>query len=269
MTKHTVVDNSDLRKYFAAIPNIVLTLGLNPFELTLYVHLKRAAGDSGGACWKSTATMGRECHMSTGMISKTKASLSSPRDALNGKPLITVSEQMQHGGHANHSITITDIWPENMAALERVHSMKAEPTSSLNEGAHSPHEPARSYSEGTRSPHDYKEKHIEEKPFKKNPEEELKELPFAGAAFVAALIAFKAHRREIRAPLTDRAEVLLCRKLAGWPEDVATRALADAVIGGYQGVFEPRQNGNGHGSKADASVQAGRDWIAARMAKDD
>jgi hypothetical protein len=44
-------DAGDLRKYRTEIPNLVLELGLSPYALALYVHLKRTAGQD-GACYK-------------------------------------------------------------------------------------------------------------------------------------------------------------------------------------------------------------------------
>lgn len=165
--KHSVSDDGDLRKYYAAIPNIVFTLGLNPFELTMYVYLKKVAGE-GGTCWKSTTTIAKECHMSAGMVCKVKSSLANPRPELTGKPLIVIATEMQNGGNANHGITITDIWPENMVELERVRAVKA--TRSSGERARSCGERTRSYSEGTRSCGD-----IKEEPIKKNPEEDKRD----------------------------------------------------------------------------------------------
>jgi hypothetical protein len=154
--RHSVSDDGDLRKYYTAIPNLVFKLGLNPFELALYTHLKQIAGED-GVCWKSTATLSKEASMSAGTVSKSKASLSEPRPELGGKPLILISTEMQNGGNANHAITITDIWPENMAELERVRQAKA--TRSRDEGA-------RSCGERTRSRGGDKEE-----PKNKNPEE--------------------------------------------------------------------------------------------------
>lgn len=170
--KHSVADDGDPRKYYAAIPNIVLSLGLHPFELALYAYLKKVAGES-GVCWKSRATIAKEIKMSAGMVSKCKDALAMPRPELNGKPLIVVSEQMQNGGNANHSITITDIWPENMAELERIRLEKARSQSDGVNVTRSPHDARGHTVTSTRSPHDHKEE-----PLKKNPEEDLRGFPF-------------------------------------------------------------------------------------------
>lgn len=162
--KHSVKDDGDPRKYYAAIPNIVFKIGLNPFEIALYVHLKQIAGED-GTCWKSTATLAKETSMGAGTISKVKALLAAPRPELGNKALITVTAEMQNGGKANHSITITDIWPENMGELARVRLAKA--TRSRPEVAPSADEGARSPDEHTPSRGGDKEE-----PLKKNPEED-------------------------------------------------------------------------------------------------
>jgi hypothetical protein len=154
--RHSVTDNGDLRKYYAAIPNIVFKLGLNPYELALYVYLKQVAGED-RACWKSTATIAKEIGMGAGTVSKIKTSLAAPRAEIGNKPLIMITTEMQNGGNANHVITITDIWPENMAELSRVREAKA---------TRSRDERARSGDEGTRSAGGDKEE-----PLNKNPEE--------------------------------------------------------------------------------------------------
>lgn len=154
--KHSVTDSGDPRKYYAAIPNIVFRIGLSPWELALYCYLKQVAGED-KACWKSTATIAKEVGMGAGTVSKTKTLLAAPRPQLGNKPLIMIATEMQNGGNANHVITITDIWPENMAELSRVREAKA---------TRSRDERTRSADEGTRSRDGDKEE-----PLNKNPEE--------------------------------------------------------------------------------------------------
>lgn len=154
--KHSVTDHGDPRKYYAAIPNIVFRIGLNPWELALYCYLKQVAGED-KSCWKSTATIAKEVGMGAGTVSKAKTSLAAQRPQLGNKSLIMITSEMQNGGNANHVITITDIWPENMAELSRVRETKA---------TRSRDERARSGDEGTRSAGGDKEE-----PLKKNPEE--------------------------------------------------------------------------------------------------
>lgn len=127
-------------KYFSTTPKIIFTLGLTPFEFTLYSYLKETAGDN-GRCWKSTERLAEETSMSAGMVSKVKDSLAKPRKELNGKALITITEEENtNGGSPRHIITITDIWPENMAKYYA-------DTPSQHEGAGSRHEGAGSCGE--------------------------------------------------------------------------------------------------------------------------
>jgi hypothetical protein len=152
-----VTDAGDSRRYRTEIPNVIFTLGLSPFELTLYIHLKRTAGEQ-GECWKSTTTLAKETGMSSGMVSKAKDSLAAGRAELGGKALIHVREEGNpHGGKARHLITLTDVWPDN---IRRFSSSQDELASSQDEVASSPHELAS-------SPGEIKKEHIKKEPNKK------------------------------------------------------------------------------------------------------
>lgn len=168
MAKHSFADaGGDLRKYFAAIPNIVLTLGLNPYELALYAHFKQAAGDDGGVCWKSRATISRESGMSAGMVTKARVALEKPRLELGNVPLITVTEEpSKSGGHPTCAVTITDIWPINMSKFSTSPHDVAPSYHDVEAGAPSPHDQQRHHTTLATSPHDLKEKLL-----KKNSEE--------------------------------------------------------------------------------------------------
>lgn len=171
MAKHSFADHGDLRKYFAAIPNIVFTLGLNPYELALYAHFKQAAGDSGGVCWKSRATIAREAGMSAGMVTKARQALERSRSELNGASLITVQEEpSKTGGNPTCAVTITDVWPLNMAKYS---TSPHDVATSHHDGealAPSPHDQRRHTVTLAPSPHDLKEK-----PLKKNQEEVMRQ----------------------------------------------------------------------------------------------
>lgn len=144
------------------MPNIVYSLGLTPYELTLYSVIRRTAGED-GTCWKSTETLAKECGMSTGSVSKSKQALTEKRPELNGKPLIQIVERERPGGgRPYHAITVVDIWPENMT---RFSNSRHEQASSPDEVASSPHEQASSPGEVKKNPH--KEKPTEEQ--NKNP----------------------------------------------------------------------------------------------------
>src|SRR5688500_7622307 len=183
MAKHSVLDDGDLRKYYAAIPHLVLEIGLNPYELALYVHFKKAAGDKGGACWKSRATIARESGMSSGMVTKARQALEVPRPELNGKPLIVVTEEpSKSGGKPTCRVTITDVWAVNMSKCSTSHHDGASTqdqhttTTSPGDGAPvstSPHDQRRHHTSLATSPHVPKEE-----PLKKNQEEDGRGYPF-------------------------------------------------------------------------------------------
>lgn len=114
--KHEITDHGDPKKYWTQIPNIVYMLGLKPFELTLYSHLKWAAGASPrGRCTKSTATLAKETGMGAGTVSRAKTELEKQRKELGNKPLI-ITKQIPNpnGGKPYQEIAITDIWKANI-----------------------------------------------------------------------------------------------------------------------------------------------------------
>jgi hypothetical protein len=134
-----VEDDSNLRKYRTELPNIVFLLGLTPYELALYVLLKKTTGTD-GVCWKSTQTLADETKMSVGMVSKAKSALAKAKKILKGKSLIFIkSIPNPRGGKPYQHITLTDIWPENMAFFSKATSSH-ERASSPDEIATSPGE---------------------------------------------------------------------------------------------------------------------------------
>jgi hypothetical protein len=153
---HAVNDLGDGRKYWTQIPNIVLTLGLSPYALALYVHLKRTAGDR-GRCWKATSTLSEETGMSAGAVSKAKVELEKCRPELESRSLIVIDTDNSRSGRPRHIITITDIWPENFKAQ----SSQAAPQNSPGELRTSSHEHQSSPGEAKKNP-------SEEKHSKKN-----------------------------------------------------------------------------------------------------
>lgn len=148
-------DNSREREWRTEVPNIVFSLGLTPFELTLYVHLKRTAGDDGG-CWKSNVTLAKETGMSTGMVIKAREGLKRPQTALDGMALITDVEDSSKPGRARHLITINDIWTDNFAAY--IARRKAS-----RDEQKSPRDFQTSSGDIQKSPHDTKKEPVEER----------------------------------------------------------------------------------------------------------
>ena len=141
-TETSVHDGGDMRKYRAEIPNVVFTLGLTPFELALYTHLKQTAGaGEGGRSTKSTEKLAREAGMSEGMVSKAKQGLlRADRPALRGKALIHIEKDETRPGRPRDVITIVDIWPENFLFFAPQSSPQSSPHELQSSPQSSPHE---------------------------------------------------------------------------------------------------------------------------------
>lgn len=162
--EYEIHDPGSLRRYRTEIPNVVFDLGLNPYELALYCHYKRAAGaGKNGKCTKGRNTLAKETGMSAGMINKAKAGLQRRYKVLGNKSLITVTQQPRAmGGKPLDVVTITDIWDANFRQFS-------------DQGAMSPHDidtPPSNVMESSlqchvvsiaMSPHDIKKEPIEER----------------------------------------------------------------------------------------------------------
>lgn len=114
MSENHIIDNSSLHTYRTEIPNIIFTLGLTPYELTLYCFFKKVAGD-GGYCTFSNKEIAARTGMGESSLKKYRKTLEKPRTELGGKCLITVEERKKENGTYDTSyITINDVWIENM-----------------------------------------------------------------------------------------------------------------------------------------------------------
>jgi DNA-binding transcriptional MocR family regulator len=123
-------DESDLKKYRTEIPNMIFDIGLTPYEVALYGHLKRVCGaEKGGKCWKSVSTLSRETGMSAGRVSEARAELA--RRGL-------IYMRQPKGPGTGVTVTIVDIWPQNMVRYSAegnpsqyeggLHNMKGNPS---------------------------------------------------------------------------------------------------------------------------------------------
>lgn len=61
-------------KYRVELPNLIDEMRLSPFEVALYVHVKRRAGDD-GVCKESARELAEACRMSLGQITAAKKEL--------------------------------------------------------------------------------------------------------------------------------------------------------------------------------------------------
>lgn len=244
--KHSFSDAGDLRKYFAAIPNLVFSLGLNPYELALYAHFKQAAGDSGGVCWKSRATIAKESGMSSGMVSKARIALEKPRPELSGQSLITATEQPhEKGGKPTWHIKITDVWAVNMVKYSPSPRDVVNQPLSVSVSTTSPRAERRHHTRESTSPDAHKEK-----PIKKNPEEEDRNALFLGSLKTNPTYSFIDIDREIG-------------RMQAWlalPANRGRRLTSRFVLGWLNKIDPPlvvsNGNGNGHKGMSAADVEA-------------
>ena len=130
MSEDQYRDESDLKKYRTEIPNMIFDIGLTPYEVALYGHLKRVCGaEKGGKCWKSVSTLSRETGMSAGRVSEARAELA--RRGL-------IYMRQPKGPGTGVTVTIVDIWPQNMVRYSAegnpsqyeggLHNMKGNPS---------------------------------------------------------------------------------------------------------------------------------------------
>ncbi len=112
-------ENTPLHIYRTEIPHIVIeALDLDVYERSLYLVLKKTAGDA-GVCFKSNATLCKEAACSLSKLKQMKKSLSMPREALNGRPLISIEKRhSRYGDFDTDLIKIVDIWDLNIIFME-------------------------------------------------------------------------------------------------------------------------------------------------------
>jgi Helix-turn-helix domain len=153
VSKDQYRDESDLKKYRTEIPNMIFDIGLTPYEVALYGHLKRVCGaEKGGKCWKSVSTLSRETGMSTGRVSEARAELA--RRGL-------IHMRQPKGPGTSVTVTIVDIWPQNMVRYsaegypsqyeDPLHSMKGYPSRGETKKEPSEEEPIKNHSKTPKS----------------------------------------------------------------------------------------------------------------------
>lgn len=111
MADNLILDSND-RKYFSIIPNLVDDDGLSPFAFRLYCHIKRVAGEN-GQCWQSARTLAENCEMSVFAVSQAK------RELVEHGLIEIESLKSKHGGHDYHQVTIKDIWQKNLEHAQK------------------------------------------------------------------------------------------------------------------------------------------------------
>lgn len=115
------------RSYYTTVPNIIFSLGLDPYAFMYYCTLRKTAGEK-GSCFKSKETLSEESGCSYRLISELNNYLSQPFEALGGKPLIRVESQFKSdGSQATNRITIIDVWLENITNLSNKNKIPKTP----------------------------------------------------------------------------------------------------------------------------------------------
>ena len=98
-----VTDNAPVN-FFSMIPHLVDDSGISAQAKTLYLHLKRVAGED-GLCWKTQDQLAKHCGFSPKTIVKAK------RELIEAKVIEVKLEAFE--GHPRHIIHLLNIWTEN------------------------------------------------------------------------------------------------------------------------------------------------------------
>lgn len=194
--------------------------------------------------------------MSSGMVTKARQALERPRLELNGRPLITVTDEpSKSGGKPTCRVTITDIWTVNMSKSSTSPHDVAPSPYDVEVEAPSLHDQRRHHTTLATSPHDLKEE-----PKKKN-QEEVRELSAHSRLmdFLATKIGHipngAKEGKAIKWLLTHGYDPLQCEQcfesLAS--EDWRTSAVTWTTVQSQIGAWLNRRNGNGTNQKRSES----------------
>ena len=95
--------NCEVKINFDMIPRVITKMGLDPYELSLYIHLKATAGDR-GSCFKSNKTLAEEMVCSPRKLIEIKKQL-------EDRGLIIVKKRInENGSPLPDLITIVDVY---------------------------------------------------------------------------------------------------------------------------------------------------------------
>ena len=145
------------RCFFFQCPNIIFDLGLSSRELSLYLAIRRTAGDN-GLCWRNTRSLAKMAGMSVGSVVKAKRHLCGPFQLLDWKSLIQITKEPNpQGGKARHIIKVVNIWQYNekrysQDELVTEHDSRFQQSSSSGDLVNSPSEIANLASEIKKTP---------------------------------------------------------------------------------------------------------------------
>jgi hypothetical protein len=148
-------DCGSLHQYRTEIPNILLDSGIDPYELSFYLHLKRIAGDH-GKCWASNDYLVKQTKISERKIREIKKSL------VKKKLIKTFQKKKEDGSTECMVIEIINIWSLNNDFYKKENddapTLEWWGTICLGVGHHMP---------GGAAPYAPKEEPYEEEPIKK------------------------------------------------------------------------------------------------------
>lgn len=156
-TRATSLDGQTVRAesqeptFYARVPKMV-TDDLGPYELSLYVHYKQIAADT-GSCYMSNRNLAKACGMSVSRLQQA-------RGELERRHLITVTAQDSATGSLPPVVTIRDVWDINHQRYA-VSSVDGAPT--LRERVGAENQPGTRQKTGGLPPENNKEEPIQEK----------------------------------------------------------------------------------------------------------
>lgn len=141
------------------IPNIIFELGLTPYELSVYAHLKRIAGDT-GKCWRTLKSLSSICGIKETKLRECLHSLSTNNfSSLLKYPLITITSRKRvDGSQESNLISINSVWGVNGSYFREI--KKQNTPLAKRTTPPSPNEPPPSPNEDKEEP--LQEEHIKE-----------------------------------------------------------------------------------------------------------
>jgi len=153
--ENQVIDHDSLHRYRTEIPNILLDMELDPYELTLYLHLKRIAGDK-GKCFASNKHLEEKTKISHWKLIHSKR-------ILVQKGLIKITTRKKTNKSADTSlIEIIDLWPYNFEHFKKKKEAKRV-GSEATEGRYSGYRGVGSEATG-KEEHNFKKNHLKNPP---------------------------------------------------------------------------------------------------------
>jgi len=118
MNENEIINMNYRLNFFTEIPDIIWEIGLEAVLISVYLAIKRSAGEE-GFCYKSVNTLCKELCLSNWTLHKYLKKLEEVNDVLK-KPLIIKENRVLNDGVLDTIwIKIVDIWPENHAHFAR------------------------------------------------------------------------------------------------------------------------------------------------------